>query len=277
VLKVGDTSVTQGEVENLIQGLTPQAQRALATQGRRPLGDEYIMILVLSKEGLSHHLESTPAFKEMLALHRLEILATLARQEIVRQSSVTPDEISRYYAANQIQFEEAEVNQVMVRKKPEGANEATPGLTQEEAKARIEEIRKALSSGDDLQKVAEKYQVPNVVRVDVKPERVRRGQLRPELDKAAFEFKPGQVSEVVDLGPYLTFVQAVSHQVRELKDVSPQIEKILQQQKINSAMDELKKKANVWMDDAYFAAPSQAGQQVPIRPGTVTVVPASPK
>jgi len=42
-------------------------------------------------------------------------------------------------------------------------------------------------------------------------------------------------------------------------------------------VDELKKKANVWMDDAYFAAPSQAGQHIQTRPGTVTLVPASPK
>ncbi len=35
VLKVGDASVTQADVEALIQGLTPQAQNALARQGRQ--------------------------------------------------------------------------------------------------------------------------------------------------------------------------------------------------------------------------------------------------
>jgi hypothetical protein len=272
VLKVGDVSVTQGEVESLIQGLAPQAQTALANH-RRPLGDEYVRILVLSQEALSHHLDSTPAYKDMLAIHRREILATLAFQEIVQQSPVTPEDISSYYAAHQSEYEEAQINQVAVRKKPEGAKEGTPGLTAEEAKTRVEEIRKALSSGDDPQKVAEKYQVPNVVRVDSKPERVHRGQLRAELEKAAFEFKPGQVSEVVDLGQSLAFVQAVSHKVVDIKDVSSQIENTLKKQKIDAALDTLKKNAKVWMDDAYFGAPSQTGPQGSVKPERQITIP----
>jgi hypothetical protein len=277
VLKVGDAAVTQGEIERFIQGLTPQAQKALAYQGRRPLGDEYVLMLVLSQEALSHHLDSTPTFQEMLALRRRQLLATTEYQEIVRQSPVTPEEISSYFAAHQSEFDEVQICQVVIRKKTEGAKEGTPGLTAEEAKTRAEEIRKALSSGDDPNKVAEKYQVPNVVRVDAKPEFVHRGQMRPDMDKVAFELKPGQVSEVFDLGLSLAFIQVVSHKVEELKDVSSRIESTLRQQKINSALDALKKKAKVWMDDGYFAAPGQVGQQGAIKPRVAPEGPATPK
>jgi parvulin-like peptidyl-prolyl isomerase len=276
VLKVGDASVTQREFEGFIQGIGPQARRNLASQGRRPL-DEYILLVILSQEALNHHLDSTPAFQETVALQRRQLLAIAEYQEIVRQSPVTPEEISSYFAAHQSEFEEAKIYQVVVRKKPEGAKEGTPGFTAEEAKSRAEEIRKALSSGDDPKKVAEKYQLPNVVRVDAEPEIVRRKQMRPDMDKAAFELKPGQVSEVFDLGTSLAFIQVVSHQVEELKDVSSRILGILQQQKINSAMEALKKKANVWMDEAYFAAPSQAGQQGATKPRVVPEGPATPK
>jgi hypothetical protein len=277
VLKVGDDSVTQGEIERFIQGLSPQAQKALANQGRRSLGDQYVMMLLLSQEALNHHLDSTPAFKEMLDLRRRQLLATTEYQEIMRQSQVTPEEISSYFVAHQSEFEEAQVCQVVIRKRPEGAKEGTPGLTAEEAKTRAEEIRKALSSGDDPQKVAEKYQVPNVVRVDAKPQIVHRGQMRPDIEKAAFELKPGQVSEVFDLGLSLVFVQVVSHQVEELKTVSSRIEGTLRQQKINSALDALKKQAKVWMDDIYFAAPSQVGQQGAVKPPVVQGGPTTPK
>jgi parvulin-like peptidyl-prolyl isomerase len=277
VLKVEDVSVTQGEIERFIQGLAPQAQKALAYQGRRPLGDEYVLMLLLSQEALSHHLDSTPAFQEMLLLRRRQLLATAEYQEIVRQSPVTPEEISSYFAAHQSEFEEAQICQVVIRKKPEGAKEGTPGFTAEEAKTRAEEIRKALSSGDDPKKVAEKYQLPNLVRVDANPQFVHRGQMRPDMEKAAFELKPGQVSEVFDLGLSLAFVQVVSRKVDELKDVSSKIENTLRQQKINSALDALKKKAKVWMDDGYFAAPSQAGQQGAIKPRVVPEGPTTPK
>jgi parvulin-like peptidyl-prolyl isomerase len=234
-------------------------------------------MLVLSQDAVSHHLDSTAAFQRALAMARRQILAQTAYQEIVRQSPVTPEEISSYFATHQSEFEEAQVCQVVIRKKPEGAKEGTPGFTAEEAKTRAEEIRKALSSGDDPQKVAEKYQVPNIVRVDAKPEFVHRGQMPPDMDKAAFELKPGQVSEVFDLGPSLAFVQVVSHQVEELKSVSSRIESTLRQQKINSALDALKKQAKVWMDDGYFAAPSQVGQQGAIKPRVAPEGPTTPK
>lgn len=277
VLKVGDASLTQGEVERFIQGLNPQAQKALANQGRRPLGDEFVLMLLLSQEALSHHLDSTPAFKEMLALHCRQLLAATEYQEITRQSPVTPEEISSYFAAHQSDFSEAMIQDVVIRKKPEGAKEGTPGLTAEEAKTRAEEIRKALSSGDDPKKVAEKYRVPNVIRVDAEPYSVRGGNLRPDMQKAAFELKDGQVSEVFDLGQSLVFFKVVSRKVEELKNVSSQIEDTLRKQKVNSAVDVLKKEAKVWVDDGYFGAPSQAGQQGAAKPPALTVSPASPK
>jgi len=272
VVKVGDESITQGEIERFIQGLAPQDQKTLASRGRRALGDEFVLMLVLSQESVSHHLDSTPAYREMLALRRRQLLASLMYQEILRESVVTPEETSKYYAAHQSDFGEAQIQQVVIRTKPEGAKEGTPGFTAEEAKTRAEEIRKALSSSDDAKKIAEKYQVPNVIRVDAEPFSVRRGSMRPDMQKAAFELKDGQVSEVFELGPSLVFFKVISHRVPELKDVSSQIENNLRQQKVNSTLDGLKKNANVWMDESYFAAPAPAGQ-----PGTVNVpAPAAP-
>ena len=277
VLKVGDESITQREVDEFIQTLPPQAQRTLASQGRKSLGDEYTLMLVLSQDALRHHLDSTPAFQQMLAMRRRQLLASAAYQEIARQTVVTPEEVGKYFAAHQSEFEEVRVHQVVIRIKPEGTKEGTPGLTAEEAKTRAEEIRKALSSGVDPKKVAEQFQVANVVRVDAEPFPVRRGSMRADMEKAAFELKEGEISPVFDLPQTLTFFKVASHKIRELKEVSPQIENSLRQQKVTSALDELKKNAKVWMDDGYFAAPSQPGPQAPAKPPAAPEGPAPPK
>jgi peptidyl-prolyl cis-trans isomerase D len=232
-------------------------------------------MLVLSQNALKQHLDSTPAFNQALALRRRQLLAATEYQEIVRQSVVTPEEASKYFAAHQSEYEEVRMHEVVIRKKSEGAKEGTPGLTAEEAKTRAEEIRKALSSGEDIKKVAEKYQVPNLVRVDTEPSAVRRGTLRTDMEKAVFELKDGQVSEVFDATQSLVFFKVASHKVGELKDVSSQIENTLRQQKVKSALDELKKNAKVWIDDSYFPAPSQPGPQgatfkIPLPEGTAT-------
>jgi len=271
VLKVGDTSITEDQIERAIQNLAPQAQRALAQQGRKSFGDEYALMLVLSQEALSHHLDSTPAYKDMLALSRLKILASQEYQQVLKQAAVTPEEVSKYYSEHSSEFEQIQVLQVVVRKKQAEAKEGTPGLAPDEAKAKAEEIREAVIAGDDPKQVAEKYQLQNVVRVDTRPFPVHHGGMRPDMEKAAFALKPGEVTEVFDLGQALAFVKVVSHETEDLKAVSSKIETNLQNQKIKAALDTLKTHAHVWMDDAYFAAPAAAAPHPVPKPETINI------
>jgi hypothetical protein len=253
VLRVGDASVTEEEMEQLVRALPPQTQQSLAQQGRRPLGDRFAMTLLLSQDALSHHLDSGPAYQDALARARREILASLAYQEISNRSVVTADEVTKYYSAHRSEFEGVQLEQFVVRKKAEGAKAGTPGFTADEAKAKMEEIRKAVLASSDLKPVAEKYQVASVVRVDAEPHLVRHGQMRADMDKAVFALKDGEATEVFDTGASLVFFKVVTHDVMSL--VAPQIENTLRQQKVNAALEDLKKNAKIWMDDAYFGAP----------------------
>jgi len=275
VLKVGDQSITEEQIEKAIHALPPQAQNSLARQGKKPFGDEYVLMLVLSQEALSNHLDESPDYKETLALTRLKILAQEEYQQIVQRAVVTPEETSKYFAAHQNEFEELQVLQVTVRKKPEGSKEGTPGFSPDEAKTRAEEIRQAFIAGQDPKQVAEKYQMANVVRVDSQPFAIRRGQMRADMEKAAFDLPPGQVTELFDFGTALGFVKVVSHQPGDLKSATPKIESTLRQQKITSALDALKVNSKVWMDDSYFTSPT--GQQGPPKPSLTPGAPPVPK
>ena len=79
--------------------------------------------------------------------------------------------------------------------------------------------------------------------------------MRPDMEKAVFALKDGEVSEIFDVPQALVILQVTAHKRAELKDVSPQIEQTVQKQKIDSAMGDLKKSITIWMDDQYFAAP----------------------
>jgi len=256
VLKVGEEQFTQADVDFLIGNLNPQAQRTLATQGRRSLGEQYAAMVLLSQQALSHHLDTTPTYLRQLAIQRRQLLAQAAYDELQRQAAVTPEEVGQYFSAHQTEFDEAQLRQVIVRKRPEGANEGTPGLSPQDARARAESVRKALATAADAKKVAQELQVPNEVLIDVEPRAVRRGGMRPEMDKVAFQLRDGEVSEIFDVPQALVFFQVVGRRHLELKDASPQIENTLRQQKVEAAVAELKKKTAVWMDDQYFAPPS---------------------
>jgi hypothetical protein len=77
------------------------------------------------------------------------------------------------------------------------------------------------------------------------------------MEKVAFGLKDGEVSPIIEDSQVLVFFQGLGHRVRDLKDVTPQIEESLRQQKVESELSDLKKKTTIWLDENYFSSPSQ--------------------
>ena len=263
VLKVGNQEFTKADMDMLIQGLPPQAQHAYATQGKRALGDQYSLVVALSQQAHLYHLDESPEFVRKLALQKQEMEAQLAFEEISKQANVTPEEIQKYYDSHSSEFDEISVRQFVIRKKaPEPkANPGQPtppsgpGLNPEEANTRAEAIRKELTAGTDIKKVVDDFKAPGDVIIEAEPRTIRRGGMRPEMEKVAFALKDGEVSEPIDLPQALVFFQVTKHSHSNLQDVAPEIEKSLRQQKIDAALAGVKKETPIWMDDQYFAAP----------------------
>ncbi len=258
VLKVGTQNYTEGDIEFLISSLSPQLRAAVARQGKRPLGDQFALMAVLSQQAEKEHLDATEDFREEMALHRLQALAQVEYRKMAEGVKVSPEEISQYYATHTSEFEEAQVREIIIRKKADGAEKDAPGFTAADAHARADEIRKALTAGTDPKKVAGQYKVENTVMFDAEPRTIKRGQLVAALDKAAFELKDGAVSEPFENAQALAFLQVVSHKHQDLKEVSDDIENTLHEQKLQAGVDELKKNSNIWMDDQYFKAPAES-------------------
>ena len=98
--------------------------------------------------------------------------------------------------------------------------------------------------------------MPNVVMSDTEPRTIRRGQLLPPLDKAAFDLKEGAVSDPLDTPQALVFLQVVGHHHADQKEVAADIENTLRQQKLDSELAGLRNKTDVWMDEDYFKGQS---------------------
>ena len=271
VLKVGNTQVTQADVDYLIGSLSPQVRKAVDTRGRKPIGDEYAMMLLLSQKAHDEHLDATPDIQRKIAMEKIQVLAQEEYQKIAEGIQISPDEVSTYFTAHKSDFpEEAEIREFVVRKKAADAKADDPGLSAVEAKTRLAEIQKAVEAGTDLAEVAKKFNVPNTVMVNPKPVTVRKGEMMPELDKAAFDLQPKQFSTPVETAQAVVLFQLLSRHQPDLKTVTPQIENDLRQQKLRATLDDIKAKANIWMDPEYFkeAKPSSDESETPAAPKT---------
>jgi parvulin-like peptidyl-prolyl isomerase len=261
VLEVGDQQFTKADIDWLIDNLIPQAQRAIAAQGKKSLGDQYSMTIALSEQAHLHRLDQSREFIHKLAFQRQQLEAQIAIEEINEKAKVTPEEVQQYYTAHAADYDEIMVRQFVIRKKAadsktDPAHAAAPtglGPAPQEVKTRAEAIRKELAAGTDIKKVTEYFKAPGDVIIDAEPRTVRRGGMRPDMEKVAFGLKDGEVSEPIDVPQALVFFQVTKHSHSDLKDVSADIEKKLRQQKVDASMDAVKKSANVWMDEQYFA------------------------
>ncbi len=161
-----------------------------------------------------------------------------------------------------------------VNKPPKLTPTPATGLTPDEAMARAEAIRKALLAGADIKKLAEEYKTPpGEVIIEPEPRKIRHGGMRPDMEKAAFALKDGEVSEPLDINNALVFFQVTGRNTLDLKAATPEIERKLRQQKSEAAMDEIKKSTVVWMDDQYFAAPQRPPGPPGMMPPGVRVPP----
>jgi hypothetical protein len=271
VLKVGATKVTQSEIDALISKLGTPAKAMVARRGRRPVGEEYVKMLLLSRRALDEHLDSLPALRSQLELQRAETLAEAEYQKMSSEVKVSQEEVGQHFTAHRSEFEAVQVREFLIRKRAKGAEDAKLGLTAEDAKAKAESIRKALVAGTDVEKVDEDFaDPPNVLMIDRKPRTLRRGEMVPDLEKAVFQLEDGGVSEPVDTPQVVYVVKVLKHQHPELKEVATEIEDKFRQQKLDAEMDHLREKAGVWMDEEYFKGKPEA------TPGSAVQPPASP-
>jgi len=254
VLKVGNLQVTQADFESMIGVL--EAQQGPADLSRQAIGDNYAQLLMLSQQALAGHLDTSPDVVRQLALDRTQILSNAEFARLKQQAKPTPEEISQYYSAHLEDYDTVQLRRLFIWSS-ESSKDAR-GLSPQAAKDLADKARHAYASGGDVAKlVHDTPHDPENVMLDNEPLIFQRGEMPPSLEKAAFALKEGGWTELNDAPGTYVFLQVVARSRRDLKGVSPQIEKKLQARKLREELENLKENAGIWMDEEYFAPPPQ--------------------
>jgi len=265
VIKVGDKQMTQAQFEQMIADL--EAVQGPADLSRRKIGEKFASMFVLSQQAVADHLESSPDVVRQMAIDRTQILSNAEFFKMKDAAKPTPEQIKDYYDSHLGDYDVVTLRRVFIWEKGKGSAHPN-GLTTEEASALAEAIKQAYASGSDPNKLIKD---PELVHVDDKPLSFQfGGEMPSEMEKVAFAMqKPGEWVQMPNTPGSIVLLQLVSRSRRSLSDVSEQIEKKLQNQKLREELEALKKKTGVWMDETYFAskAPVAGSSMEPDAPG----------
>jgi hypothetical protein len=255
ILKVGNLQVTQEEFESRIRaiegpGADPDKEGASA-KNRRRLGDDYASVLMLSQQAVANQLESSREVSRQLAVARMQVLSDAEFAALMRQAQPTAEEVSQYYSAHLSDYDVVQIRRLFVWKRRNDSKDGAV-LSSQAAGGRAEQIRRRYAAGTSEKKLAAVLMKSGEGMLDPEPLAFSRGGLSPEMEKVAFALKEGEWSEAVDTPAATLLIQCVKRDRRPLEKVRSRIEKNLQDETMQALLDDLKKKAGIWMDEQYF-------------------------
>ncbi len=255
VLTIGGEKITLAQF-NLMADALPEQSRAAAKGPQRQQFAEFLtQMIALAQEGKRKKLDETEAFKAALAYQIDNTLAGLTYTEMTKDLKPPDAELKKYYDEHQADMTQVHARHILIRFQgsPVPAKPEQKELTDAEALAKIQAIRKRIAGGEDFAEVAKKESDDTGSGANGGDlGTFGRGQMVPAFEEVAMATKPGELSEPVKTQFGYHLIKVESKTVKTFADVRADLEKQLGQTQIQKAVEDLVKKTPVVMDPAFF-------------------------
>ena len=267
VLTVDDFKFTAAQMDRL----TSQVKAGQTPAARRQFVDTLVKMLVLAEEGRRRKLDEAPAYRDQVALQTSNILAGLTYAEITKESKPSDEELHKYYDEHKNDFEQVQARHILIRFQGSSLP-VKPGqkdLTDAEALAKAQDIRKQLVAGGDFAALAKENSDDSGSGANGGELGLfRHGQMVPSFETAAFALKEGEISDPVKSQFGYHIIQVEAHKLRTFEEAKPEIEQKMAPQQAQKTLEAMAKKATVDMDKDYFGTAAPALPPSLLRPAT---------
>lgn len=282
IITAGDIKIRQSEFEAAVKTLPEQYQQYAMGQGKKQFAEDYLRMKLLATKGMQDNLQNDPDVVKQLNLMRENLVASAEVKKIEASLPITDADTKKAYTDSIKDYEQVSARHILIAFK--GSPAAQPGkkeLTEDEAKAKADDLRKQLAGGADFAELAKKES-------DDTGSGSRggdlgtfgHGQMVPEFEKAAFETKPGEISPVTRTQYGYHIIKVEKHDSTPYETVKPTLEKNMKQKKLQEALDSLKDASHPVFNEAYFPPPPPApetGRPATPAPATDTKKPSEVK
>ncbi len=260
IIAAGDLSIKQSEFEAALKSLPAEYQQYASGPGKKQFAEDYLRMKMLASEGTKAGLDKDPGVVSQLALMKENLVAQAQLTKIEKSITITDEDLKKKYEADKNSYEQVKARHILIAfKGSPAAQEGKPELTEEQAKAKAEDLHKQLVAGANFDELAKKESddVGSGARGgDLGA--FGRGQMVPEFEKAAFEGKKGDISPVVRTQFGYHIIKVDEHDMTPFEGVKATIEKNERQARMQAKLEEMKTNAKVTFNDTYFAAAAPA-------------------
>ena len=252
------TIVTKAQFETLVEALNPQ----MPAPARRQLAESYPRLLLFANKARELGLDQDPGFAEAMRFASIQLLTQRLNRYFEQQaSSISDSDVEKYYKANAVKFERAELLRIFVPKQTrQGQNAASGGHSSTAIDSPMltvaEKIQARAAAGEDFQQLQK--DAFEAAGISSGSPNVSTGKIAavglPLNHQNVFEMEPGQVSDViVDPSGYYIY-KVVSKQMVPLAQASKEIRKWMASQRVQDATASLTKSSKSELDPMYFGA-----------------------
>jgi peptidyl-prolyl cis-trans isomerase C len=269
VIAAGDITVRQSEFESALKTLPAEYQQYAAGQGKKQFAEDYLRMKMLAAQGLKSGLDKDPEVVRQLSLMRENLVANAQLEKIQKGVTVTDEELKKQYDAKKGEYEQVKARHILVAfKGSPAAQSGKPELTEEQAKAKAEDLRKQIINGAKFEEVAQKESddTGSGSRGGDLGE-FGHGQMVPEFEQAAFSAKVGEVTPVIRTQFGYHIIKVDEHGSTPFEQVKPVLERNVRQERVQAALDKMKNDAKPTFNETYFPPVPAAAT-----PGTEGVV-----
>jgi peptidyl-prolyl cis-trans isomerase C len=260
VIQVGDIKITAAQMDEILQAY-PESQRLLINgPGRSRFIDQVVRVLLLSAEGRRRKLTETEAYKTQLMFSTAGILATHTDEDLKREVRGNETLLKAYYEAHKSDYEQIRASHILIRMQgsPMPLSAGQKDLTEDEALAKAQEVRRKIAQGADFAEMARtESSDANTASKGGDLGFLKHGQTVPSLEEALYALPVGEVSQPVKTtyGYHIIKVQE-KKPARTFEEVRAELEKNLENETARKFLEDLKSKTKIVIDPDFTETPT---------------------
>ena len=255
VVTVGDLTITAAQFDQIIDALPEQYRAVARGSGRKQFADNVVRIEVLAQEGKRRKLDESSAYRTQSTFEDANILANMTYEDIGKNAKLDEADVRKYFEAHKTEFEQVRARHILIRVQgsPAPVRPGQKDLTEAEALAKAQDLRKRIQAGEDFAQLAR--QESDDTGSGAKGGDLgsfRHGQMVPSFEEAAFAMQPGDLSEPVKTPFGYHVIKVEAKESKSFEEVRPELERRMRPEQAQKTLEELQKKTPVVLDPDFF-------------------------